>query len=141
MAKKLNQLSVTMKQIAAVLPQFQNHYKQVSGIEVGTELVNRTPFLTGQARSNWRPGVGSANNDIKTGPGSNVGSIGEIQQTFNSASPGQPIFITNNLPYIGRLNEGWSKQAVAGYIQTAIKIGRQRARREIKKLFGGFYRG
>ena len=31
-----------------------------------------------------------------------------------------PAFITNNLPYIKRLNEGWSKQAPAHFIEQVI---------------------
>lgn len=33
------------------------------------------------------------------------------------------IHITNNLPYIGALNDGHSKQAPAGFVRTAVMEG------------------
>lgn len=37
--------------------------------------------------------------------------------------PGQPIFITNNVDYIGDLNNGSSKQAPAGFVDRAKILG------------------
>jgi hypothetical protein len=33
------------------------------------------------------------------------------------------VYISNNLPYIDRLNKGHSKQAPAGFIESAINAG------------------
>jgi len=39
----------------------------------------------------------------------------------DKSKPGKKIFITNNLPYAKRLNEGWSTQAPANFVQAAIR--------------------
>lgn len=38
--------------------------------------------------------------------------------------PGQPVFLTNVLPYIQGLNEGNSEQAPAGFVDRAVILGR-----------------
>lgn len=99
------------------------------------DLAYKTPVDTSQALSNWIVQVGSAY----------VGKIdphypGEFGSTRNSSAqatinaaiaalkakkPGEPIFIRNNQPYIVRLNEGYSGQAPAGFVEASIMIGRQ----------------
>lgn len=85
-------------------------------LELHAELTESTPIDTGWARSNWQMVVGAPASGVVGSP-ENPGSPPMV----TSYKLGQgPINITNNVPYIQRLNDGWSQQAPAGYVEAAI---------------------
>lgn len=92
--------------------------------QIHANVVSRTPVDTGKARSNWRVSIGAPiGGEIDTfGPGStaSASSIAAGFAVFARYVPGEDIYIRNNVPYIGRLNRGYSKQAPAGYIEAEI---------------------
>ncbi len=90
-----------------------------------------TPVDTGWARANWVPNIGSpVTGPIGTRPKSKIKrftkGLRNAVQTSNQAGliryqlEDGPIYITNAVPYILRLNMGSSKQAAAGFVQLAI---------------------
>ena len=86
-------------------------------------LVRSTPVDTGWAASNWLPSVGKP---IEGAAGSrqNVSTEAQERGVREIASwklEKGPIFIVNNVPYIGDLNNGHSKQAPAGFIEIEIQ--------------------
>lgn len=94
-------------------------------------LVFATPVDKGVARSNWRVSLGAALEDTVDAfaPGENLGSgelanaSGAIQQGLGVIArrlPGQPVFISNNIPYIESLDNGSSAQAPAGFVEGAV---------------------
>lgn len=91
-------------------------------LDVIHELVPDTPIKTGWARSNWVPQIGSSR-DETTGSQESVDY--SAQETavadviLNYILPA-PIYISNNVPYINKLNDGSSSQAPSGFVQTAI---------------------
>jgi len=112
-------------------------------ITVASSVALATPVDTGRARSNWRTQIGSPNENnrddfaVKNKKGkvskrmSATGAAGisineavEKSKEYKNKS-GTPVYITNNLPYIGRLNEGSSKQAPEGFVQKAIIAGQR----------------
>lgn len=90
-----------------------------------------TPVDTGNARAQWTPQIGRPyrTEGLPTG-GEDVSSFVNSANTRSdqgSASVATKyklskgsIFVSNNAPYILRLNEGYSKQAPSLFIQTAI---------------------
>lgn len=68
---------------------------------VHSELYDTTPVRSGRARNGWF---------VQVGPAANV----EFSIRIG------PIYVVNDVPYIGRLNDGWSTQAPAGFIQIAV---------------------
>ena len=91
-----------------------------------------TPVKTGQARNNWLLSVGSP--DTRTIKQDTFDASGSERHAKNKYwigkhKPGQDIYISNNLPYIKRLNEGWSKQAPAGFVEAAIQRTNELIRR------------
>jgi len=96
-----------------------------------------TPVDTGWARANWVPNIGTPiTNTAGLQPSSKGGSGGGSRRRGTSAEQttgaaklvtyklgSGPIYITNNVPYIQKLNAGWSKQAAAGFIQAAVARG------------------
>lgn len=94
-------------------------------------LVFSTPVDKGVARSNWRVSLNTPLDGVvpayAPGEGLGVGELGNASAALDQGMaviaqrlPGQPIVISNNLPYIEPLNEGSSAQAPAGFVQTAV---------------------
>ena len=85
-------------------------------------VIEDTPVDTGWARANWIPSVGSPVE-------SPAGFPGEVQQSFQqqgvdnvgrySLSDG-PLYVSNNVPYIEKLNAGTSSKAPAGFVETDL---------------------
>lgn len=96
-------------------------------LDLVTGIVLKTPVDTGRARANWFTSVGSprADTTVSTEP-SGSSTISSALGPISKAT-GNVLWITNNLPYIYRLEfEGWSKQAPAGMVRITINdIARQ----------------
>lgn len=88
-------------------------------------VVPATPVDTGRARSNWVVSIGTPLLVERGPPFDKTGSsaISRGRAAIYGRNPEVPttIYICNNLPYIQRLNEGWSAQAPAGYVQEAVQ--------------------
>jgi hypothetical protein len=102
-------------------------------IDLSTKVILRTPVDKGRARGNWiatidAPATGTRSQNSPTGRG----TITRASRTANRA-PGKVFYLTNNLPYINRLEYGYSGQAPQGMVRVTISefnsIVRRRARR------------
>jgi hypothetical protein len=88
-----------------------------------------TPVDTGWARANWMPSVGEPvllESHIKDPTPGDVMSREQAHAAGLNAVLGWqhgdgPIFVTNNVPYIGALNNGHSGQAPPGFVQIALE--------------------
>ena len=102
-------------------------------LNVLARLIKATPVDTGWARANWIPSARRPSRRLSPGitrRDQRQAALGTVQaaQQRGTASllnelgkPGVvPFFCTNNVPYIGALNNGHSKQAPAGFIQREI---------------------
>jgi len=110
------------------------------------ELVLETPVDTGRARSNWQVSLGSPNTSEREpyAPGEKLGqsegqnaagALAQGQERIGARKSEQDIYIQNNVDYIGRLNDGSSAQAPAGFVQAAIARAVKAARGE--RVFDG----
>lgn len=104
-------------------------------LSVDAAIVLATPVDTGRARSNWQVELDSpASSDISPySPGEGLG-VGEGANARAALAQGKAkiaqytkanraIHITNNLRYINKLNDGWSAQAGANFVEKAIIAG------------------
>lgn len=96
---------------------------QAVGVELGSRLVRRTPVDTGRARGGWIPSISKPSGAVSRAldPSGN-GAIRAITQTFASSKvPAYPVlYISNNVEYIGALNDGHSQQAPAQFVEMAV---------------------
>lgn len=98
-------------------------------LNVTALLVRDTPVDTGWARANWVPSIGTPRSRTAgTRAAAEAGQIDRGPQVNGQAAVagyklGPRIHITNNVPYINRLNSGSSRQAPAGFVQSAIFRG------------------
>lgn len=90
-------------------------------------VVVGTPVDTGRARSNWIAQVGGPATGVISayapGEASTQAAISQASGVIAGyvGGPTSPaIHITNNLPYIQKLNDGYSAQAPAGFVETAL---------------------
>lgn len=101
-------------------------------IVVDTALVETTPVKSGRARSNWLPSLNTPNRNIIEVPkdANGVNLKPPIDPVLSGFKLSDTILITNNLPYIRKLNEGSSVQAPAGFVDIALTKGK----RAVKKV-------
>jgi hypothetical protein len=132
-----------VKKIAKEMEDKLNRKMMGLAITIQQALVLSTPVDTGRARANWQVTLDTpAKNEVEaSGGNAHVGfvrdeagrftkrfpsaqeAIARAQATLAHRRPEQNIFISNNVPYIKRLNEGWSAQAPAGFVEQAIQAG------------------
>lgn len=105
-------------------------------------LAYDTPVDTSKARSNWQVGLGEpvtlqifAHFPGKLGStalASSARTIAIARTELAAKKPGQPIYISNALAYIRKLNNGSSVQHPGKFVEVAAKRGRDslRARKE-----------
>lgn len=100
--------------------------REIIGTEFVRDVVPRTPVLTGHARRNWQANFGSpTRNELpgvdKSGQATISTGISRIK-AGKQRNPFLPLVIENNVPYIGRLNAGSSRQAPAMFVELAINL-------------------
>lgn len=118
-----------MDRRAKELPTRLNEIKKKVASQVLTDVVYDTPVDTGQAKSNWIVNLGQASTTVRlayvpgfkgsTGQDNASSAINAGESVINGARAGVDIHITNNLPYIVRLNQGYSPQAPSNFVQDA----------------------
>jgi hypothetical protein len=144
----LTDLAVQLEAMADSLPAQVNEVKQEAAAAILFDLTQTTPVDVGKALSNWQVSLDEPNEapieaHVPSVKGRWIGNqwvhsvepdvtrglnapptydVGEA--IIKSAQPGESIFITDAVPYIQRLNEGYSDQAPAGFVERAIIIGR-----------------
>lgn len=112
--------------ISKEVAEFVGDELRILAIDIDRRLVLETPFRDGGAKRNWLASVGTPNNteievDESIGRGAaEQAAIDQGTAAISGANDYATIYIQNNMPYIQRLNEGWSEQAGSGYIDKII---------------------
>lgn len=106
-------------------------------LDLLTGIVLKTPVDTGRARANWFTSVGSPSGNVTASTDPSGSSAISSGLSAISQATGNVLWITNNLPYIYRLEfgtynngpktvGGFSRQAPAGMVRVTINdIARQ----------------
>ena len=109
------------------------------GLNITANLIEDTPVDVGWARANWVPTIGASRESPETSQPSDAQVATQLaRQAAGQAGllsyklPRGAIFISNNVPYIGRLNDGSSTQAPAGFIQASIRRGVQQTEADLR---------
>ena len=98
-----------------------NREARAVSINLLNGLTRVTPVDTGRARGNWFVGINKSNRNIEQ----ERKAFEAIQQGVGVVSSAKQlnypeIVISNNLPYIEKLNEGHSKQAPIKFVEIEI---------------------
>lgn len=94
------------------------------------EAAVKSPVDTGRFRSNWQVGINSEPRDEVKHITKTAGGVtrreGVVIRRVNPLQGPITVYIVNNLPYAKRLNEGWSDQAPAGWVDAIVRRAKQR---------------
>ena len=111
-----------------------NKAKQHVANAIVRYLVNITPVDTSQALSNWQArdgfpvtfpiGAYNVGQRGSTQSSSAEKAIEEAAQIIALSKPGQPIYLSNVLAYIKKLDEGSSTQHPGGFVRASVIVGK-----------------
>lgn len=97
------------------------------------ELAYKTPVDSSKALSSWFVTLGSPSTTIgqahfvgqdgSTKNASAAETLANAKAVLANKKPNQIIYISNNQPYIKRLNNGYSEQQAAGFVERAVMVG------------------
>lgn len=84
-----------------------------TSIAMSTSVIEKTPVKTGRARGNWFATFGAPSTKVSTRVSTDQSLTAEkdAESVALAGVAGQTFYLTNNLPYIQRLENGWSDQA------------------------------
>lgn len=91
-------------------------------LELFSRVILKTPVDTGRARANWQVSIGALPNgtlqlEDKTGQA----TISAATARTAGVEAGDVIYLSNNLPYAERLEDGYSLQAPAGMVALSVQ--------------------
>lgn len=91
-------------------------------LDMFSRVILRTPVDKGRARGNWHVSIGRVDDNVlqlddKAGTATISAAAAHIAQV----KAGDVIYLINNLPYIGKLESGSSKQAPAGMVEITVQ--------------------
>lgn len=97
------------------------------GFDLFARIIKRTPVDTGRARASWTIAVNQPDRTVApegTHPEAIVSpeaaAASQAAGALTHLKPYEPVWISNNLPYIEALEKGHSDQAPAGMVALSI---------------------
>ena len=118
----LSDLHAKLPTIATDHEGFVELVKGKIALDAVSNIILATPVDQGRARGNWQIGIkGNApTNETATNDKSGSATIAAAQTEIGKAKGFDNISIVNNVPYIGVLNGGSSKQAPEMFVEKGI---------------------
>jgi hypothetical protein len=134
MPTSLRSFQERMRRLAATIPADVGTVTEQIATKVHAPLVYGTPVDRTDdaddvtARSNWNVGLDSPD-DTFSADESPEDTLRRGRAVMGGrVRDGQTVYISNGgakVPYLSRLNRGWSKQAPAGFVEAAVRAGLQ----------------
>lgn len=95
-------------------------------IKLFSAVILDTPVLTGRARGNWQVSKNQPlRNEIAREDKGGQAPIAEVSKAALESTGDEPLFLSNNLPYIAKLEEGYSGKAPEGMVRRNVaRFGR-----------------
>jgi hypothetical protein len=124
------------RDIRVTISDLQGEYKKVIAELARTvfhELREATPVITGWTKNQWRVSKGAPNGTVNGSPDGGFRDLTEegeqvAREIFAGSHQIKQIHFTNNAPHINFLNDGFGKQAPAGFVQAAAVRGVEKVR-------------
>lgn len=89
-------------------------------LELFGSVIKDTPVDTGRAKGNWQTTIGAPASGTVDRLGESE-ALADVSQQAASFGAGKVIYLSNNLPYIYRLEyDGWSQQAPGGMLRKNV---------------------
>lgn len=132
----LRKFAGNMEKVSKTISKNVDRTVRRCALAIDATVVLATPVDTGRARSNWQVELGHSIDTTREpysegSEGSTAGpnARAAIEQgrtaiaAYKANGTNASIHITNNLSYIGKLNDGHSAQAPAGFVEEAVMVG------------------
>ena len=139
MSRNLNDLAIRMQELKKELPVKVATLTNKVALYLVKELTLVTPVDTSKALSNWQLSkTGKPSKELQAyvsgSRGSSFGASSaatqlEATQNIKGRKLGQTVFISNLADYIVKLNSGSSRQAPAGFVESAVLKARNNIKR------------
>lgn len=130
---RFNEFSKELDDFAKEFPSTANQIIRLVALEALKNVVLATPVDTGRARSNWFIGIDSPVED-ETDDTDYQSNLATESKKLLSPVGSNIIWLTNNLPYIVRLNEGWSEQAPEGFVEKSVVAAERAIEKSVKRM-------
>ena len=92
-----------------------------TSLKILRSLTTISPVLSGRFKGNWQVGIKRKAEGVKNSEDKSGNATMQKGALVISTQKGfQDIWISNNLPYGQRLNNGWSTQAPAGFVEMSV---------------------
>ena len=102
-----------------LVPELQIKFQKKIAFEALFRLILLTPVVEGRAQNNWQISVETfSKEEVENWKSVNLTS--EFFGVIAQLKPFQIIYLTNNVPYIEKLDGGSSKQAPNGILQPVL---------------------
>lgn len=89
-------------------------------LELFGSVIKDTPVDTGRAKGNWQTTIGAPASGTVDRLGESE-ALADVAQQTASFGAGKVIYLSNQLPYIYRLEfDGWSQQAPGGMLRKNV---------------------
>lgn len=131
----LRTLAKRAEALKKAIPQAASELAASVARVIHKDLVLVTPVDTSKALSNWQLSIQAPlplylppyvpGSQGSTQEESAQMALNQGEQQLADKKPGMPIYLVNNAPYIRRLNEGYSQQAPAGFVERSVLLGRK----------------
>ena len=116
MADNLNEFNADLSKFGEAVEKAPCLLLRKIAVGILKRVKEMTPVKIGRAKGNWFPSVGEPSSEI------NLDARGDNGKRFPAKVPDFPVlWITNNLPYINKLNAGSSTQAPANFVEIAVE--------------------
>ena len=96
-----------------------NETRRAVVISLFSSIIRDTPVDTGRARGNWQTNIGKPADGTLGIRGAGE-ALAEVTTAASLMRGDQTVYLRNNLPYINRLEYGWSKQQPAGMVRRNV---------------------
>ena len=107
--------------IAVDLEEDVNAEVRAVGLNLLRGLIRLTPVDTGRAKGNWFVSIANPNREISNDRRQATAfSDGAINIALARGRAYPTVTLSNNLPYIERLNDGYSMQAPKKFVETEL---------------------
>ena len=113
-----------------------NMIMRLAALNLFRQVILKTPVREGRARSNWVATVGDISREVTDNIKSEAQTVNDMIEKITGGQLKKGFFLTNNLPYIQKLEyggypnpaktgtktvNGYSKQAPAGMVRISLE--------------------
>lgn len=125
-----------MREVAGIIEDNAGEIVRGGALVADQVVVTGTPVLSGRARSGWDVAIGAVpsfvpDNAPSTPEAGEQSALRRGELTIGTWKIGDGvIYISNGLPYIRRLDEGYSGQAPSGMTADAAQAAREYVRQQ-----------